>query len=55
MFFKVTEGQEPNPEWEAKLERGSKKFVELKEKAVSWAGNKFGGGATESDEQAKLK
>lgn len=36
VFFKVTEGQQPNPEWEAKLERGSKKFVKLKEKAFNW-------------------
>ncbi len=44
VFFKVTEGQEPNPEWEAKLEKGSKKFREMKDKAVSWASSKFGGG-----------
>ncbi len=43
VFFKVTEGQEPNPEWEAKLERGSKKFTELKDKAVGWTKSKFGG------------
>jgi len=43
VFFKVTEGQEPNPEWEAKLERGSKKFVALKDKAVAWGKSKFGG------------
>lgn len=35
VFFKVTEGQEPNPEWEAKLEGASKKFRELKDKAIS--------------------
>lgn len=50
VFFKVTEGQEPNPEWEAKLERGSKKFVELKNKAVGWAKSKFGGSRTESSQ-----
>ena len=44
VFFKVTEGQEPNPEWEAKLEKGSKKFREMKDKAASWVGSKFGGG-----------
>ncbi len=42
VFFKVTEGQDPNPEWEAKLEKGSKKFVELKSKAINWGRNKFG-------------
>jgi hypothetical protein len=43
VFFKVTEGQEPNPEWEAKLEKGSKKFREMKDKAAAWVGSKFGG------------
>ncbi len=43
VFFKVTEGQVPNPEWEAKLERGSKKFVALKDKALDWGKSKFGG------------
>ncbi len=47
VFFKVTEGQEPNPEWEAKLERGSKKFVALKDKAMGWAKTKMGGGSNE--------
>ncbi|TDR17474.1 hypothetical protein [Marinicella litoralis] len=42
-FFKVTEGQVPNPEWEAKLEKGSKKFVALKDKAMAWGKSKFGG------------
>jgi len=43
VFFKVTEGQEPNPEWEAKLEKGSKKFREMKDKAGAWVSSKFGG------------
>ncbi len=43
VFFKVTEGQEPNPEWEAKLEKGSKKFREMKNKAGAWVSSKFGG------------
>lgn len=43
VFFKVTEGQEPNPEWEAKLEKGSKKFREMKDKAAGWVSSKFGG------------
>ncbi|MFN2352961.1 MAG: hypothetical protein ABR512_00365 [Desulfopila sp.] len=33
VFFKVTEGQTPDPEWEAKLESVSAKFRELKDKA----------------------
>lgn len=40
VFFKVTEGQEPDPEWERKLESVSKKFGELKTKAGEWAGAK---------------
>ena len=35
VFFTVTEGQEPNPEWDAKLDGVSDKFRELKNKAVS--------------------
>ena len=37
-FFKVTDGQTPNPEWEAKLEAASDKFKELGAKAGSWVG-----------------
>lgn len=40
VYFKVTEGQAPNPEWEAKLEKASAKFGELKEKALAWQGGK---------------
>ncbi len=36
VYFKVTEGQTPDPEWEAKLDSVSGKFRELKEKALSW-------------------
>lgn len=38
VYFRVTEGQTPNPEWEAKLDSVSDKFGEMKEKAASWAG-----------------
>ncbi len=40
VFFKVTEGQQPNPEWEGKLEQGSKKFREMKDKATNWVSPK---------------
>ncbi|CAN7269106.1 hypothetical protein [Aminobacter aminovorans] len=33
VYFKVIEGQVPNPEWDRKLEEASSKFRELKEKA----------------------
>ncbi len=38
VYFKRIEGQEPNPEWEAKLEKASKHFRELKERAISAVG-----------------
>ena len=44
VFFRVTEGQTPNPEWEAKLTRASDKFRTLGEQAANWAGARFGGG-----------
>ncbi len=36
VFFKVTQGQQANPEWEAKLDSASSKFRELKDKAANW-------------------
>ena len=36
VFFNVTEGQQPDPEWEGKLDGVSKKFSELKKKASDW-------------------
>ncbi|WP_205596468.1 hypothetical protein [Wenzhouxiangella sp. XN201] len=36
VYFKVTEGQEPNPEWDDKLSSVSKKFGEMKTKAMDW-------------------
>jgi hypothetical protein len=38
VFFKAIEGQQPNSEWEAKLEQMSGKFRKLKEKAFGVAG-----------------
>lgn len=35
-YFKEIDGQTPNPEWEARLDGVSRKFGELKDKAVSW-------------------
>jgi len=49
VFFKVTEGQQANPEWEAKLEKVSGKFAKLKDKAVDWAA---GSGGQASPDQA---
>jgi len=36
VFFKVTEGQQPNPEWEGKLDRASKKVKQFRDKAGDW-------------------
>lgn len=36
VFFKVTEGQAPNPEWEAKLDKLSDKFRGMASKATAW-------------------
>ncbi|MFA7523149.1 MAG: hypothetical protein WCY71_09525 [Halothiobacillaceae bacterium] len=36
-YFKAIEGQQPNPEWEAKLEQMSGKFRKLKERALGAA------------------
>lgn len=43
VFFKVTEGQQPNPEWEGKLDRVSNKFSKLKDKAADWESGQTGG------------
>ncbi|QYX56444.1 hypothetical protein K1T73_15525 [Roseovarius sp. SCSIO 43702] len=37
VFFRTTEGQQPNPEWDARLEQMSGKFRELKERALGAA------------------
>lgn len=46
VFFKVTEGQQPDPEWERKLESVSKKFGTMKAKAGAWAARKGEDGDT---------
>ncbi|MBN1880259.1 hypothetical protein JW823_09140 [bacterium] len=40
VFFKVTEGQVPNPEWDAKLDKASRKFSQIKSKALDWDRNR---------------
>ncbi len=46
-YFKVTEGQEPDPEWVAKLDGVSAKFRKLGQKAAAWAG---GGSRADAEE-----
>ena len=41
VFFKVTAGQNPNPEWVGKLNNASAKFQKMSEKAGDWVGHKF--------------
>lgn len=38
-YFKLIEGQQPNPEWDQKLSGVSDRFCELKEKALAWTSN----------------
>lgn len=47
VYFKVIEGQTPNPEWEAKLDGMSKKFRSLKDKALGGAQQQPAANATE--------
>lgn len=42
VFFRVTEGQVPNPEWEAKLASATDKFKQLGQRAASWVGVNVG-------------
>jgi hypothetical protein len=53
-FFKVTEGQVPNPDWVKKLEGVSKKFRTLGEKAASWVGVKPVAAPAEATPDASL-
>ncbi len=48
VFFKVTQGQAANPEWEAKLEGVSSKFRDLQDKAKDWGRGKTGPQKAES-------
>ena len=48
VFVKVTEGQEPDPEWEARLDQVSKKFGKLKTRAADWAAGRGRSGGGES-------
>jgi hypothetical protein len=43
VYFKTVEGQQPDPEWDARIAAVSRKFTEMKEKAVAWMGGQRGG------------
>lgn len=38
VFFRLTEGQTPDPVWEERLARASDKFKQIGKRAMSWAG-----------------
>lgn len=38
VYFHLTEGQTPDPEWQARISRASDKFKKLGERAAGWAG-----------------
>lgn len=38
VFFRTTAGQRPDPEWDARITGVSRKFAELKDRAVQWTG-----------------
>jgi len=40
VFFRTTAGQRPDPEWDARISGVSRKFSELKDKAVQWVGGR---------------
>lgn len=46
VYFKTVEGQQPRPEWQARLESTSGKFRELKEKALATARSQTAAPAT---------
>lgn len=45
VYFKAIEDQEPDPQWESRLDGLSKKFSKLKQKASSWVGGRPSGTA----------
>lgn len=50
VFNRVTEGQEPDPEWEGRLEKLTGKFGEMRQKAAAWTGGS--GRSDETDDMA---
>jgi len=40
VFFRTTAGQLPDPQWDARISAVSRKFTELKDKAVQWVGGR---------------
>jgi hypothetical protein len=36
VYFRIIEGQQPDPEWDARISAVSRKFAEMKDKAIAW-------------------
>ena len=51
VFFRTIEGQSPDPVWDQRLSDASRKFRELKERAVQWMGGGTAGGAAPRADQ----
>jgi hypothetical protein len=52
-FFKVTDGQQPSPEWEQRISGASRKFQELGARAARWVGVKSPSPAPFADKGAQ--
>ena len=38
VYFQTIQGQQPDPEWDARITTVSRKFAEMKQKAIAWMG-----------------
>ena len=38
VYFQTIQGQQPDPEWDARITTVSRKFAEMKQKAIAWVG-----------------
>ena len=38
VYFQTIQGQQPDPEWDARISTVSRKFAEMKQKAIAWVG-----------------
>ena len=38
VYFQTIQGQQPDPEWDARISTVSRKFAEMKQKAIAWMG-----------------
>jgi hypothetical protein len=50
VYFQTIQGQQPDPEWDARISTVSRKFAEMKQKAIAW----IGGGSRDPGTTAPL-